>query len=209
MSEDNFKVVISAVNSTGSNDQVINSSNETITLTANLLKNGSTTGLSGMTFNWHKLGEAGISLQSGGNYSGSRTGQSLVVTEAMVPGNAIFVCEVTYGGSTYAATININDIQDQYVCNKGRTVYQDSTKAVIVENSNVIRKQNVVVYTPSVTDKNTGSASTGWTFNYKLVKNDKSVLSTTNGAASFEVSGTTVHTNGGLNVLITAINSNI
>lgn len=209
MSEDNFKVVISAVNSVGSNDQVINSANETITLTANLLKNGSTTGLSGMTFNWHKFGEAGISLQNGGSYSGSRTGQSLVVTEGMVAGNAIFVCEVTYGGSTYAATININDIQDQYVCNKGRTVYQDSTKAVIVENSNVIRKQNVVVYTPSVTDKNTGSASTGWTFNYRLVKNDNTVLSTTNGSASFEVSGATVHANGGLNVVISAVNSNI
>lgn len=209
MSEDNFKVVISAVNSTGSNDQVINSASETIMLTATLLKNGSSTGLSGMTFNWHKLGENGISLQGGGNYAGSRTGQSLTVTEAMVPGNAIFVCEVTYNGDTYGASININDIQDQYVCNKGRTVYQDSTKAVIVENSNVIRKQNVVVYTPSVTDKNTGAASTGWTFSYILIKNDKTVLSTTSGAASFEVSGTTVKNNGGLNVVINALNSNI
>ena len=209
MSETNFKVVISAVNSAGSNDQVINSSNETITLTANLLKNGSTVGLSGVTFNWHKFGESGISLQSGGNYSGSRTGQSLAVTEAMVPGNAVFVCDVTYNGSTYSASININDIQDQYVVNKGRTVYKDSsTPRVAVENSNVIRKSNLVVYTPSVTDKKTGGTSTGWTFSYRLLKNDGTTLSTSSGA-SLEVSGTTVHANGGLNVHISALNSNI
>lgn len=209
MSETNFKVVITAVNNTGSNDQVINSANETITLTANLLKNGSTAGLSGMTFNWHKFGEAGISLQSGGNYAGSRTGHTLAVTEGMVPGNAIFVCDVTYGGTTYSASININDIQDQYTVNKGRTVYRDSsTPRVEVENSNVIRKQNIVVYTPSVIDKNTGTVSNGWTFGYRLVKNDGTQVSTSSGA-SLEVSGNTVHTNGGLNVIISATNSNI
>ena len=200
---------VTAVNNTGSNDQVINSANETITLTANLLKNGSTAGLSGMTFNWHKFGEAGISLQSGGNYAGSRTGQTLAVTEGMVPGNAIFVCDVTYGGTTYSASININDIQDQYTVNKGRTVYRDSsTPRVEVENSNVIRKQNIVVYTPSVIDKNTGTVSNGWTFGYRLVKNDGTQVSTSSGA-SLEVSGNTVHTNGGLNVIISATNSNI
>ncbi len=209
MSETNFKVIISAVNSAGSNDQVINSANETITLTANLLKNGSSVGQSGVTFNWHKFGESGISLQSGGNYSGSRTGQSLAVTEAMVPGNAVFVCDVTYNGFTYSASININDIQDQYVCNKGRTVYKDSsTPRVEVENSNVIRRSNVVVYTPSVTDKKSGGTSTGWTFSYRLIKNDGTTLSTSSGS-SLEVSGSTVHANGGLNVHISAINSNI
>lgn len=209
MSEDNYKVVISATNSTGSNDQVINSADETVTLTASLLKNGSSASLSGATFSWHKLGEAGITMQSGSQYGGSRTGQSLTVTEGMVPGHAIFVCDVTYGGSTYSACIDINDIQDQYVCNKGRTVYQDSTKAQAVENSNVIRRQNVVVYTPSVTDKKSGSASAGWQFSYKLVKNDNTVLSTSGPAASFEVSGNTVHANGGINVIITALNSSI
>ena len=204
MSETNFKVVISAVNSAGSNDQVINSANETITLTANLLKNGSTAGLSGMTYNWHNLGDTVIKQQDGTNYSGNRTGQSLVVTEAMVPGNAVFVCDVTYNGKTYSASININDIQDQFVVNKGRTVYRDSsTPRVEVENSNLIHKQNIVVYNPSVTDKLTGSVSNGWTFSYRLTKNDGTVLSTST-TTPFEVTGSTVNSNGGVNVHISA-----
>ena len=208
MSEENYKVVISAVNTTGSNDQVINSASESITLTANLLKNGSSSGISGATYNWHKFDEAGISLQNGGSYAGSRTGQSLVVTEQMVAGNAVFVCDVTYNGSVYSASININDIQDQYAINKGRTVYKDSGKTVVVENSNVIRKSNVVVYAPSVVDKNSGGVSSGWTFSYRLVNNAKAVIATSTGS-SYEVSGGTVYNNGGLDVHITALNSNI
>lgn len=208
MSEDNFKAIISATNNLGSNDQVINSASETITLTASLLKNGSSSGISGATYNWHKFGENGISLQNGSNYAGSRTGQSLVVTEQMVAGNAVFVCDITYQGSVYSVSININDIQDQYAIQKGRVVYKDGNKNVIVENSNVIRKSNVVVYTPAVIDKNTGSASSGWTFSYKLVKNDKTVVATSTGA-SLEVTGNSVASNGGLDVHITAVNSNI
>ncbi len=207
MSEDNYKVIISAVNSTGSNDQVINSANETITLTANLLKNGSTVG-SGMTFNWHKFGESGISMQDGSEYSGSRTGQTLVVTEGMVPGNAVFVCDVTYNNIVYSASININDIQDQFVVNKGRVVYEDSTKTTQVESTNIIKKKNVVVYTPNVIDKNSGSVSTGWTFEFKNINNAGTVLSTETGT-THEVAGTTVYSNNGLNVNIKATKSTI
>lgn len=207
-SADAYKVVLTATNNSGSNDQVINSANETITLTANLLKNGTSAGISGATYNWHKFGENGISLQNGGSYAGSRTGQTLVVTEQMVGGNAVFVCDITYGGATYSASININDIQDQYVINKGRVVYKDGNKNAVVENTNVIRKSNVVVYTPSVVDKNTGSVSSGWTFSYKLVKNDKTVVATSTGS-TLEVTGTVVGTNGGLDVHISALNSNI
>lgn len=207
-SEENFKVVISAVNNNGSNDQVINSASETIVLTANLLKNGSSSGVSGATYNWHKFNETGISLQNGGSYEGSRTGQSLTVTEQMVPGNAVFVCDVTYNGQTYSASININDIQDQYALNKGRVVYKDSSKNVVVENSGVIKKGYVVVYTPNVVDKNSGSVSTGWTFNYVLENNAKEIVSSSTGS-SLEVSGGTVKNNGGLYVHISARNSNI
>ena len=120
----------------------------------------------------------------------------------------MFVCDITYGGATYSASININDIQDQYVINKGRVVYKDGNKNAVVENTNVIRKSNVVVYTPSVVDKNTGSVSSGWTFSYKLVKNDKTVVATSTGS-TLEVTGTVVGTNGGLDVHISALNSNI
>ena len=75
-------------------------------------------------------------------------------------------------------------------------------------NGGSYRKQNIVVYTPSVIDKNTGTVSNGWTFGYRLVKNDGTQVSTSSGA-SLEVSGNTVHTNGGLNVIISATNSNI
>lgn len=208
-SEDSFKVVISAVNSTGSNDQVINSSSETITLTATMLKNGSTTGLSGMTYNWHKLGEEGISMQNGGSYSGARNRPTLVVTEAMVAGHAIFVCDVSYGTTVRSQSIDINDIQDQYVISKGRLVYSDSTKQAQVENSNIIRRQNVVEYTPSVLDKLTNAVSTGWSFYYKLVKNDGTQLVMAGPLATYDVSGALVHDNGGLSVVLQGVNSNI
>ena len=120
---DNYKVVISATSSAGGNDQVINTRSETITLAASLLHNGTAVAVAGngVTFKWYKFGEPNTTLG---------TQSTLSVTEAMVDGVAEFVCEVTYNGSTYSSTITINDIQDQYMIDKGRVTKDSSNNTV-------------------------------------------------------------------------------
>lgn len=209
MSETAYKVVIEASSSLGGNDQVIDKSSEYIMLTASLLKNGSANGVSGATFKWWKLEDKDDESKKLTAETGHP--EKLKVTESMVNGHQEFVVGVVYGGSTYYASITINDIQDQWAINKGRTVYADSQKNSPVENSNVIRLPNVVSYSPSVVDSHTGAAYNGtgtWTFNFVLKDNNKNTI-TTSSAVPFEVTGSTVKQYGGVNVHITATNSSI
>ena len=200
---DNYKVVISATSSAGGNDQVINTRSETITLAASLLHNGTAVAVAGngVTFKWYKFGEPNTTLG---------TQATLSVTEAMVDGVAEFVCEVTYNGSTYSATITINDIQDQYMIDKGRVTKDSSNNTV--ENTGILKPSYNVTYTPSIVDKVTGAAPSGlsgtWTYTFILKNAAGSVISTTQ-AATLTVTGSTVKTAGGVTVIITAENSSI
>lgn len=208
-SETAFKVVIEASSSLGGNDQVIDNSSEYIMLTASLLKNGSANGVSGATFKWWKLEDKDDESKKLTAETGHP--EKLKVTESMVNGHQEFVVGVVYGGSTYYASITVNDIQDQWTINKGRTVYADSQKNSTVENSNVIRLPNVVSYSPSVVDSHTGAAYSGagsWTFNFVLKDNNKNTILTSS-VVPFEVPGSTVRQYGGVNVHITATNSSI
>ena len=119
--------------------------------------------------------------------------------------------EVTYESSSYYSTITINDIQDQWVINKGRTVYADSNKSTTVENSNIIKAANIVSYSPSIVDSHTGAAYNGagsWSYNFVL-KDNKGTTISTSSSVPFEVSGSTVKQYGGANVHISATNSSI
>lgn len=200
---DNYKVVISATSSAGGNDQVINTRNETITLAASLLHNGTAVAVAGngVTFKWYKFGEPNTTLG---------TQSTLSVTEAMVDGVAEFVCEVTYNGSTYSSTITINDIQDQYMIDKGRVTKDSSNNTV--ENTGILKPSYHVIYTPSIVDKVTGAAPSGlsgtWTYTFILKNATGSVISTTQ-AATLTVTGSTVKSAGGATVIITAENSSI
>jgi hypothetical protein len=209
MSETAFKVVIEASSSLGGNDQVIDNSSEYIMLTATLLKNGSASGISGATFKWWKLEDKDDESKKLTAENGHP--EKLKVVESMVNGHQEFVVGVTYGGSTYWGSITINDIQDQWVVNKGRTVYADSTKTSTVENSNIVKAANVVSYSPTVVDSHTGAAYSGtgsWAFNF-VVKDNKKQTITTSSAVPFDVQGSTIKQYGGVNVHITATNSSI
>lgn len=202
MVSDNYKVAISAVSSAGGNDLVINTSNETITLTASLLKNGTSSGLTGATFKWYERSNPQTILG---------TKAALTVTESMVPGVAEFVCEAAYMGSTYSESRVINDIQDQFMISKGRHVYSDSSKTMELESTNVIKSSNFVEYTPSVVDKLTGAVFSGrgsWTFQFIQTGNDNVVISIKT-AASDSVTGATVKAHGGVQVKINATNTSI
>lgn len=200
---DNYKVVISATSSAGGNDQVINTRSETITLAASLLHNGTAVAVAGngVTFRWYKFGESATTLG---------TQATLTVTEGMVDGVAEFVCEVTYNGSTYSATITINDIQDQYMIDKGR-VTKDSNNNT-VENTGILKPLYSVTYSPSVIDKVTGAAPSGlpgtWSYTF-IVKNAAGGLVSTTQAGTLTVTGSTVKSAGGVTVIITAENSSI
>ena len=200
---DNYKVVISATSSAGGNDQVINTNSETITLSASLLHNGTAIPVSGngVTFRWYKFGEPATTLG---------TSSTLAVTEAMVSGVAEFVCEVTYNSSTYSGTVTINDIQDQYMIEKGRETKNASGSTV--ENTGILKPSYTVTYTPSIIDKTTGGAPSSmpgtWSFTFILKNAAGSVISTTSGNTR-TVTGGTVRNAGGVTVLITAENSSL
>lgn len=212
LASENYKVIITAVNGTaeslgsGSNDTVINSANEIITLTAHLLKNGTAQEVSGdgNGFNWHKFND-NTSLGSS---------QTLNVTESMVDGVAEFVCDVTYGGSTYSASITINDIQDQYMIDKGRKTYSDDQRQTEVENTGILKPSYVVAYSPKVVDKSTGGDAPGtWTWDFVRSNAAGTVIRTDNNwnllNNPYIVSGAEVQAAGGMGVHITATNSSI
>ena len=200
---DNYKVVISATSSAGGNDQVINAFNETITLQASLLHNGTAVAVAGngVTFRWYKFGEQATTLG---------TQATLTVTEGMVDGVAEFVCEVSYNGSTYSSTITINDIQDQYMIDKGRVTKNGSGSTV--ENTGILKPSYTVTYTPSIVDKSTGGTPSGmtgtWSYTFILKNAAGSVISTTT-ASSLTVTGSTVKSAGGVTVIITAQNDSM
>lgn len=200
---DNYKVVISATSSAGGNDQVINAYNETITLQASLLHNGTAVAVAGngVTFRWYKFGESATTLG---------TQATLSVTEGMVDGVAEFVCEVSYNSSTYSGTITINDIQDQYMIDKGRVTKNGSGNTV--ENTGILKPSYTVTYTPSIVDKSTGGTPSGmtgtWSYTFILKNAAGSVISTTN-ASTLTVTGSTVKSAGGVTVIITAQNNSM
>jgi hypothetical protein len=200
---DNYKVVISATSSAGGNDQVINAYNETITLQASLLHNGTAVAVAGngVTFRWYKFGESATTLG---------TQATLTVTEGMVDGVAEFVCEVSYNSSTYSGTITINDIQDQYMIDKGRVTKNSSGNTV--ENTGILKPSYTVTYTPSIVDKSTGGTPSGmtgtWSYTFILKNAAGSVISTTN-ASTLTVTGSTVKSAGGVTVIITAQNNSM
>ena len=200
---DNYKVVISATSSAGGNDQVINAYNETITLQASLLHNGTavTVAGNGVTFRWYKFGESATTLG---------TQATLTVTEGMVDGVAEFVCEVSYNSSTYSGTITINDIQDQYMIDKGRVTKNGSGNTV--ENTGILKPSYTVTYTPSIVDKSTGGTPSGmtgtWSYTFILKNAAGSVISTTT-ASSLTVTGSTVKSAGGVTVIIKAQNDSM
>ena len=208
---DNYKVVISATSSAGGNDQVINSSSESITLAATLLLNGTAVAVSGnsLAYKWHKFND-NTSLG---------TGASLTVSESMVDGVAEFVCEITYGGSTYSASITINDIQDQYMIDKGR-VTRDGNNS-IVENTGVLKPTYSVTYTPTIVDKTTGGTpanmSGTWTYTF-ILKNAAGQVVNASGtptagasttASTLTIQGTAIKAAGGMTVLINAVNNSM
>lgn len=210
LASENYKVIISASSSLENNatDTVINATDETITLTATLLKNGTSTGVSGQTYNWHKFGENGITMQDGTQYSGSRTGQTLPVTEQMVGGVAEFVCDVSIAGSTYSASITINDIQDDYMIDMGRTTKQGATT---VENSGIIKSSYSVVYAPRVIKKSTGAQdmTAGWSYAYQK-KNASGGDAGSASGSTLTISGADVIAAGGsMGIIITATNSSL
>lgn len=209
---DNYKVVISATSSAGGNDQVINTSDEKITLTASLLHNGTAIAVGGgsATYKWYKFGEPSSVLG---------TTATLQVSESMVPGVAEFVCEVTYNGSTYSASITINDIQDQYMIDKGRVTKDSSNNTV--ENTGILKPSYKVTYTPSIVDKHTGGAPTGlpgtWSYTFILKNAAGQVVDSTGTvsagasttASTLTIQGTAVKKAGGMSVMINAVNSSI
>lgn len=128
----------------------------------------------------------------------------------MVSGVAEFVCEVTYNSSTYSGTLTINDIQDQYMIEKGRVTKNASGSTV--ENTGILKPSYTVTYTPSIIDKTTGGAPSSmpgtWSFTFILKNAAGSVISTTSGN-TMTVTGGTVRNAGGVTVLITAENSSL
>lgn len=201
---DNYKVVISATSSAGGNDQVINAYNETITLQASLLHNGTAVAVAGngVTFRWYKFGESATTVG---------TQATLSVTEGMVDGVAEFVCEVTYNNSTYSSTITINDIQDQYMLDKGRVITDGNGNEVT--RTSFLKPTYTVTYTPSIVDKSTGGTPSGmtgtWEYTFIVKKANGDVLSTTTTTTTFTLTGNTVKNAGGVTVIITANNDSM
>ena len=200
LTTDNYKVIIEATSNkeSNANDQVINFTDETITLKATLLKNGSSQGVTPTSYKWHYFGKT-ASLGAT---------QSLAVTESMVGGVDEFVCDVALGNNTYSASITIHDIQDEYMVDKGRTTKDGSTT---VENSGIIKPSYTITYNPKVIKKSTGAEDTtaGWTFSYQK-KSASGADAGTGTGKPYTVSGSDVVAAGGsMIVIISATNSNI
>lgn len=97
-------VIFEAITPTG--NVIINSSNNVILET--ILRSGTTTVTSGITYVWKKYASGTWETISG------ETGSTLTVTPSMVDSVASFSCDATYNSKTYTAYATITDKQDNY-----------------------------------------------------------------------------------------------
>lgn len=196
-----YEVVLECKGGDGTGDSVIDNENESITLTAQLQKNGErvTDATGGWT--WLRMDQGGLVSLTNNAPGIEINGATMKVSEAGVDGMETFFAQTTYGGVTYKKGIELTDVQDPLYVEMGRS------------GSTVVRSGETVTYAPTVVSRSTQAVQTGWTFAFGLYDTDGnqvtggSTTTTSSGSTTFSVDYATVKQYGGVSVRITATKS--
>jgi hypothetical protein len=200
---DLYNVLINCVNTEGLNDTVIDYDTEYLALTASLQNNGVTVSDATGAVKWLRATAAGNTqvTHTTGVSEISTTGNTkltddkLVLYDAAVEGVEEYFAEVVYNGITYRSGIQVADIHDPYYIEIGRNL-----------TSSLVKESQEVVYTPSVINRSTGKAESGWTFTF-LATDHNGYSVQQSGVTTFKISGADIKKYGTICVHITATNS--
>lgn len=188
-----FDIVINCVNEEGMNDTVIDSATEYLQATADFQDAGVSVVPTG-GFSWKRATATGLSdvTHKAGVTELSNNNKTLKLFDDAIEGTEEYFCQVIHNGRTYLKPLQVADTHEPFYIAIGRNV-----------NTNLVKEDDTVVYTPSVLARSTRVVQTGWSFTYTVFDNKGAVKKSGSGT-SFTVTGKEVHSFEGTNVHIKA-----
>ncbi len=198
-----YNVLINCVNSENVSDTIIDNDTEYLVLTAYLQNNGVTVSDASGAVKWLRATPEGSTVVENetGVHEISKTGNTkltddrLVLYDAAVEGVEEYFAEITYNGVTYRGGIQVSDIHDPYYIEIGRNL-----------TSSLVKESEEVVYTPSVINRSTGKAESGWAFTF-LATDHNGYSYQQSSVTTFKVSGADIKKYGKICVHISATKS--
>lgn len=174
-----YQVVISCVNSEGQDDTVINTVDETLTLTCFL--NSGNTEVEASEYYWEKLvcGAWTRIADKTGFFKLKNNGKQLVVYSDGIGGLETFRACCKLDGKLFSNTIPLSDVRDPFIVNIGRST-----------ESNIIKVADNVTYTPMVYERHSQVLQTGWNFTFTFTDGKEWTDTKTGNSAS--ISGRTI-----------------
>ena len=133
----------------------------------------------GVSYKWYKMK---VVNGADGWEAINKTSASITITDSDVKSSELYKCEVSYGGKTSSAVIEVSDETDTLVIfpnptnAAGESVPQELTSG-----------QTSVVYRPKVYKKTAGTEIKGFVFNYLLTNASGDIIASQDGGDSFTV----------------------
>ncbi|EJX03098.1 hypothetical protein EVA_08789 [gut metagenome] len=188
-----FDIVINCVNEEGMNDTVIDSSTEFLQVTADFQDAGVSVVPTG-GFSWKRATSNGLEevTHKAGVTELSNSNKVLKLFDDAIQGTEEYFCQVVHNSHTYLKALQVSDTHEPYFIAIGRNI-----------NTNLVKEDDTVVYTPSVLARSTRTKQNGWTFTFTIYDNKGAVKKSGSGA-TFTVTGKEVHSWEGTNVHIKA-----
>lgn len=176
---------------------VIDDNTPQLTLTANLMVAGSLQS-SGVTYQWKKL-----VVQNGADtwqaLSGKTNKTLSPITAADIDNHEIYKCEMSCGGRTVDAVIEVSDETDP------RVVVPNPTNGTTSVPEELSTAQQSIIYQPFVVKRGTETHVSGFRFWFTLTDNNGNIIAEADNALQFTVTLAHAQSAGGnLSLLITA-----
>ncbi len=158
------------------NGGVIDDSTALLTATAHFLLGG-VEKTSGVTYKWYKMK---VADGADGWVATGATSQGITITAADINSSELYRCEMTCGGKTSAAVLEVCDETDILIIYPNPT---DSAGASVPEE--LTSAQKSIIYRPKVYKRATGTEVSGFTFYYLLTDAAGNAIASQDGGSSF------------------------
>lgn len=160
------------------NGGVIDDSTALLTATAHFLLGG-VEKTSGVAYKWYKMK---VTNGADGWVATGATSQSITITAGDINSSELYRCEMTCGGKTSSAVMEVCDETDILIIYPNPT---GSTGASVPEE--LSSAQTSIIYRPKVYKRATGAEVSGFTFNYLLTDAAGNTVASQDGGSSFTV----------------------
>lgn len=186
---DAFDINVTALNG----DFVIDNDTDKIVVTAGFSNAGVAVSLDASAWSFKKSTDAGLVNVSNVVGVTEINGNVLTLYDGAVEGQEEYYACATYNGKTYMKGFVTSDTHDPYYIDKGKS-----------QAGTILKESENMTYTPKVRKRSDNSEVTGYYFKFTMRTNAGVVIDSDSNVASHTVTGTTVKTNKGVTVQISA-----